>query len=374
MDGYAVRRVPTWPRRPGAPVRLAVIGEVARRAVRRRRLTRRDAPSGSRPARRCPPGADAVVPVEETTPLGPTAGTPDRAVATGRGTARGVLVHEAVAAGRLIRRARQRPGRRRARPGRAPMPGALASRPAPGSAPVASTAGRGSRSSPRATSWSRRRAARRRPGSPTQRPGPARPSRRRRRGADRLGIARDTRDESASACAGHRARPTRSSSAEASPSGPRRGQARLRGGRQHRPVARRHPARQAARLRPRDARAGMVAGAAVRAAGQPREQLRHVRAVRSAGHPAPGGHTGDTVRPSIGPARGRGRKSRGRRAFLRVRAERDARRRPTRTSWTASLPGRRPGVPHALGALAAADGLAIVPEGIESWRRAQRWT
>jgi molybdopterin molybdotransferase len=104
MDGYAIRAADVAAATDGEPTRFEVIGEVAAgqapdTAVRRGTAVRiaTGAP--------VPPGADAVVPVEQTTPLdaaGSPAGPRGRD-ATGPLPA-GVLVHAAVAAGGSIRR------------------------------------------------------------------------------------------------------------------------------------------------------------------------------------------------------------------------------------------------------------------------------
>ena len=69
MDGYAIRAADVAAATEDAPVRLEVIGEVARGDGARCRGPSAGPRSGSRPARRSRPRADAVVPVELTTPL-----------------------------------------------------------------------------------------------------------------------------------------------------------------------------------------------------------------------------------------------------------------------------------------------------------------
>ena len=89
-----------------APVRLEVIGEVARRPSARRRGPPRHARSASRPAPRSRRGADAVVPVELTTPLDATRNRLVRAAATPPARCpAAILVHAAVETGGSIRRA-----------------------------------------------------------------------------------------------------------------------------------------------------------------------------------------------------------------------------------------------------------------------------
>ncbi|HEU4672929.1 MAG TPA: gephyrin-like molybdotransferase Glp [Candidatus Limnocylindrales bacterium] len=104
MDGYAVRAMEVASATERTPVRLEVVGEVAAGAAPIA------LPAGSGAAIRIatgapiPDGADAVVPVELTTALGPDGAT----VAARGGPAVGplpaaVLVHEAVAAGGSVR-------------------------------------------------------------------------------------------------------------------------------------------------------------------------------------------------------------------------------------------------------------------------------
>jgi molybdopterin molybdotransferase len=107
MDGYAVRAADVESARDGAPVRLEVVGEVAAGAAPMPLPTPAHGSAAIRIATGAPlpPGADAVVPVELTTPLGadgepgaerggPAVGPPPAAV----------LVHEAVPAGSSVRR------------------------------------------------------------------------------------------------------------------------------------------------------------------------------------------------------------------------------------------------------------------------------
>lgn len=104
MDGYAIRAADVAAALEGDPVRLAVVGEV--RAGGQADVRVLDG-TGVRIATGAPlpPGADAVVPVEQTTPLDAvgTAGARGRD-ATGPMPA-AILVHEAVGAGGAIRAA-----------------------------------------------------------------------------------------------------------------------------------------------------------------------------------------------------------------------------------------------------------------------------
>ncbi len=71
MDGYAIRAVDTAAATEDHPVRLAVIGDLAAGAEPDRPVTSATAIRIATGAR-LPDGADAVVPVEDTTPLDPT--------------------------------------------------------------------------------------------------------------------------------------------------------------------------------------------------------------------------------------------------------------------------------------------------------------
>jgi molybdopterin molybdotransferase len=105
MDGYAIRAADVATATDGAPARLEVIGEV--RAGQAPDTTVRHG-SAVRIATGAPvpPGADAVVPVEQTTPLGPddAAAGPRGRDATGP-LPGGILVHAATPVGGSIRRA-----------------------------------------------------------------------------------------------------------------------------------------------------------------------------------------------------------------------------------------------------------------------------
>jgi molybdopterin molybdotransferase len=102
MDGYAIRAADTGGASESAPVELRVIGDIAAGAAPTGTVTRGNAIRIATGAR-LPPGADAVVPVEATTPLD----------ATGRPGSRGrdatgpvpaaIQVHEATGAGGSIR-------------------------------------------------------------------------------------------------------------------------------------------------------------------------------------------------------------------------------------------------------------------------------
>jgi len=105
MDGYAIRSTDVAGAQETSPVVLAVVGEVRAGSAPDRVVGRGTAVRIATGAPR-PEGADAVVPVEETTPLGadgvPTG--PRGQDATGPLPAR-VAVHRAVTAGGSIRRA-----------------------------------------------------------------------------------------------------------------------------------------------------------------------------------------------------------------------------------------------------------------------------
>ncbi|HEY5629731.1 MAG TPA: hypothetical protein VIR16_09495, partial [Candidatus Limnocylindrales bacterium] len=102
MDGYAIRSADVASAAEGDPVRLALVGEVRAGGQANVRVLEGTAVRIATGAP-VPPGADAVVPVEQTTPLD----------ASGNAGARGrdatgplpaaVLVHEAVTAGGAIR-------------------------------------------------------------------------------------------------------------------------------------------------------------------------------------------------------------------------------------------------------------------------------
>ncbi len=104
MDGYAIRAADVTAARDSDPVRLAVVGEVRAGGTPDVRVLDGTAVRIATGAP-LPPGADAVVPVEQTTPLD-AAGTPGPRgrEATGPLPA-ACLVHEAVDAGGAIRRA-----------------------------------------------------------------------------------------------------------------------------------------------------------------------------------------------------------------------------------------------------------------------------
>jgi molybdopterin molybdotransferase len=105
MDGYAIRAGDVATATEDAPARLEVVGEVRAGQAPDTEVRRG---TGVRIATGAPipPGADAVVPVEETTPLdaGGSAAGPRGRDATGPLPA-GILVHTVVPAGGSIRRA-----------------------------------------------------------------------------------------------------------------------------------------------------------------------------------------------------------------------------------------------------------------------------
>jgi molybdopterin molybdotransferase len=103
MDGYAVRAADLVAAMDGAPIRLAVTGEVAAGAAPDVAVAQGTALRIATGAP-LPPGADAVVPVEDTTPIG-TAGEPGRRGrdATGPLPA-AILVHVPPGIGGSVRR------------------------------------------------------------------------------------------------------------------------------------------------------------------------------------------------------------------------------------------------------------------------------
>ena len=104
MDGYAIVAADTAPAEEAAPVRLVVTGEV-RAGVPPEAIVRPGSAVRIATGARLPDGADAVVPVEATTPLD----ADDRAGPRGREAAGplpvAVLVHESVPVGGSIRAA-----------------------------------------------------------------------------------------------------------------------------------------------------------------------------------------------------------------------------------------------------------------------------
>lgn len=102
MDGYAIRAADTTGATEDAPVRLVVTGEVAAGAIGDVEVVPGSAVRIATGAP-VPPGADAVVPVEQTTPLAADGGRGARGrEATGPLPA-AVLVHEATPVGHSIR-------------------------------------------------------------------------------------------------------------------------------------------------------------------------------------------------------------------------------------------------------------------------------
>nr|MBA2300740.1 molybdopterin molybdenumtransferase MoeA [Chloroflexota bacterium] len=105
MDGYAIRAADVSAGSDDTPARLEVIGEV--RAGQAPDITvRRGSAVRIATGAPAPPGADAVVPVEQTTPLGADGAAigPRGRDATGPLPA-GILVHTATPVGGSIRRA-----------------------------------------------------------------------------------------------------------------------------------------------------------------------------------------------------------------------------------------------------------------------------
>jgi molybdopterin molybdotransferase len=105
MDGYAIRSADLAAATEDGPARLQVIGEV-RAGQAPEETVRRGTAIRIATGAPVPPGADAVVPVEETTPLDVAGGAagPRGRDATGPLPA-GILVHTSVAVGGSIRRA-----------------------------------------------------------------------------------------------------------------------------------------------------------------------------------------------------------------------------------------------------------------------------
>jgi molybdopterin molybdotransferase len=102
MDGYAVRAADVGSAEDGSPVRLAVVGEVRAGGTPDVRVLEGTAVRIATGAP-LPPGADAVVPVEETTPLD-AAGTPGPRGREASGPVPAAcLVHQAVPAGAHVR-------------------------------------------------------------------------------------------------------------------------------------------------------------------------------------------------------------------------------------------------------------------------------
>jgi molybdopterin molybdotransferase len=104
MDGYAIRAADVAGARDEAPTRLEVVGEVRAGQAPETEVRRGTAVRIATGAP-LPPGADAVVPVEATTPLGADGGTsgPRGRDATGPLPA-AIHVHDAVTRGGSIRR------------------------------------------------------------------------------------------------------------------------------------------------------------------------------------------------------------------------------------------------------------------------------
>jgi molybdopterin molybdotransferase len=104
MDGYAIRSEDVAGASDGTPVRLAVVGEVRAGDAPRVRVLDGTAVRIATGAP-VPPGADAVVPVEATTPLDAAANAGPRGREAVGPLPAACLVHEAVGAGNSIRRA-----------------------------------------------------------------------------------------------------------------------------------------------------------------------------------------------------------------------------------------------------------------------------
>ena len=327
----------TWPARPRRrPVRLEVIGEV-RAGVAPEAAVERGTAIRIATGAPMPPRADAVVQVELTTPADADGAPPGDARPRRRPARcpRRCLVHEAVEPGTAIRKAgddldeaiailgagtpavagrrrarrrlratrrcavHRRPRRRRPRDGRRGPGGGT--RPRAGrdprrERPGARGARRGGRRRGRSTSGSPRT------GSRTSGPASWPPGRGRgRRDRSCRAASRSGRTTSSG-------RPSRRSAGSSSGGSPSSRASRSPSGSS-------------------STRDGGDADAPVRAAGQPGLELRDVRAVRPAGDPAagrPAGRPAPSGRRTGRSSRETVTKSPGRRAFLRVVAERDA--------------------------------------------------
>ena len=309
MDGYAIRAADVAGAGEADPVRLTVVGEVRAGVAPDARVLGGTAIRIATGAP-LPPGADAVVPVELTTPRRRGRRSPGRAAArrparcrrrawsTSRSTP-GNAVRAAgsdVAAGVVL-----------AEPGTPVTPAVVALVAGAGvdavtvrRRPIVAVLATGDEVRP---PGERPRAGRdpgrERPGAPRARP------RGRRRAAGARDRRRPARGRGGAAAARARRRRTSSSSRAACRSGPYDVVREAFDAVGHiEPVAGRDPARQAVRVRAGGRRRPRPAGAAVRAAGQPRVLVRDVRAVRAAGDPSPGGPR--AAPPAGGPRRARG--------------------------------------------------------------------
>ncbi len=299
MDGYAIRAADVAAATEDAPVRLEVIGEV-RAGQAPETTVRRGTAVRIATGAPMPPGADAVVPVELTTPVDAAGAAGSRGRdATGPLPA-ACLVHVVVPAGGSVRQSGERPlGRRPRRPGRF-HPDARRDRPGrgdrsrrdpgppPGPGRHPGDRGRGPTAGPGAGSG-------RHPGC--QRTGPGRARRGGRwRGpcpGDRGGPVR--RRPRSAVCRARRGTRRDHRVGWRLGRAVRRRPRRLRGVRHHRALARRRPAGQAIRVRygasarRRRLRPGPPGHPPFRPAREPGLDLRHLRAVRAAGVAAPGG-------------------------------------------------------------------------------------
>ncbi len=120
MDGFAIRAADVASATEDAPVRLTVVGESRAGGAPDARVMPETAIRIATGAP-LPQGADAVVPVEDTTPLDEQGGAGPRGRQVLGPVPAATLVHARVKPGNAIRIARQRrPGRRRHRPARRP--------------------------------------------------------------------------------------------------------------------------------------------------------------------------------------------------------------------------------------------------------------
>jgi molybdopterin molybdotransferase len=104
MDGYAIRAADTAEASEDAPARLRVVGEARAGAARDTAVESGTAVRIATGAP-LPPGADAVVPVEQTTPLDAQGGHGDRGRDASGPLPAAVLVHAMVALGGSVRKA-----------------------------------------------------------------------------------------------------------------------------------------------------------------------------------------------------------------------------------------------------------------------------
>ena len=170
MDGFAIRAADVAQATEDAPVRLTVVGESRAGGAPDARVMPETAVRIATGAP-VPQGADAVVPVEETTPLDEQGGAgPARPPGAGPGAGRDAGACPGGPRQRDPRARQRRPGRATSSPSPATSsrPPSWRSHPGPASARSPCAAGRSSRSSPRATRCAPRARTWDRPGSRTR--------------------------------------------------------------------------------------------------------------------------------------------------------------------------------------------------------------